>query len=287
MKVEMAFTDAIEVGARHRKLDKKKVKLIAESMKAIGLQHPIHVWAPSENTIQLVAGRHRLAAALELGWEKIDCFLVNMDELDRDLWQIDENLMRADLTAGERAEHTSRRGKIIKARKKLSAKVANNSKGGPKDTGQVEFVTETAAMTMKSIRAVARDKHRGNNIAPDVMEAIKNMPAYKIGAELDALASLSRHPSPMVADSEQTQALRRVTSGASKNFREAKAFIRGEQVKQRADTDRTMKAMIEAEYTKQDRQQFETLKMAWHTAPEGARELFKDWIAGSEDQEAA
>ena len=70
MKVEVAFTDAIEVGDRHRKLDKNRVKQIAESMKAIGLQHPIHIYQPSTSgtePIHLVAGRHRLAAALELG----------------------------------------------------------------------------------------------------------------------------------------------------------------------------------------------------------------------------
>ncbi|MCZ6847684.1 MAG: ParB N-terminal domain-containing protein [Alphaproteobacteria bacterium] len=260
MEIDNFIVSDIRVGEDRRVIDPKTVEALAKSIEDIGLQTPITVWAAGDDggghsAVHLVAGLHRLEAYKKLGVKLIEAFWTSGGELDRDLWQIDENLMRSDLTAGERAEHISRRGKIIKARKKLSANLANNSKGGPKDTGQVEFVAETAAMTMKSIRAVARDKRRGDNIAPDVMEAIKDMPAYKIGAELDALASLSQYPAPMVADSEQTQALRRVKSGASKTFREAKAFIRGEAVKQRADADRAMKATIEAECTGQDRKE--------------------------------
>jgi hypothetical protein len=33
----------------------------------------------------LVAGRHRLAAALRLGWEQIDCLFVDMDEIGREI----------------------------------------------------------------------------------------------------------------------------------------------------------------------------------------------------------
>jgi ParB-like chromosome segregation protein Spo0J len=41
-------------------------------------------------------GAHRLAAAIKLGWEDIDAiFADGMTEIDRQLWEIDENLMRA------------------------------------------------------------------------------------------------------------------------------------------------------------------------------------------------
>ena len=161
----------IEVGDRHRKLNKKRVKQIAESMKAIGLQHPIHVYQTGTSgtePIHLVAGRHRLAAALDLGWEQIDCFFVNMDELDRELWQIDENLMRADLTGLERASHTAKRAKIIKARKQLLAKSAKKPAAHRPDEGQADFDKETAETTGRSARAVRADKRRGEKIAPDV-----------------------------------------------------------------------------------------------------------------------
>src|SRR3546814_18232867 len=53
----------------------------------------------------LVAGRHRLAAAAKLGWEEIDCIYVALDEVDRRLWEIAENLHRAELTALARDQH--------------------------------------------------------------------------------------------------------------------------------------------------------------------------------------
>ena len=41
--------------------DTDRVKMIAESMREIGLQTPISVWSPDNGgTIRLVAGRHRL-----------------------------------------------------------------------------------------------------------------------------------------------------------------------------------------------------------------------------------
>ncbi|VTZ27245.1 conserved hypothetical protein [Methylocella tundrae] len=53
----------------------------------------------------LVAGAHRLAAAKKLGWSEIPC-LTLYDEPDEQarLWEIAENLHRAELTALERSE---------------------------------------------------------------------------------------------------------------------------------------------------------------------------------------
>jgi ParB-like chromosome segregation protein Spo0J len=55
----------------------------------------------------LVAGAHRLAAAKQLGWDNIECFILR-DELDDQsrLWEIAENLHRAELTALEKSELT-------------------------------------------------------------------------------------------------------------------------------------------------------------------------------------
>ena len=70
-----------------------------------------------------------------------------MTDLDRQLWEIDENLCRADLTDLERAEHTAKRARVVKQQKELSAKLANNSKRGPKDKGQAKFVLAKLAKT--------------------------------------------------------------------------------------------------------------------------------------------
>ena len=44
----------------------------------------------------LVAGRHRLEGARRLGWGTIACSVVEMDERQARMWEIAENLHRAD-----------------------------------------------------------------------------------------------------------------------------------------------------------------------------------------------
>jgi hypothetical protein len=118
--------DEVLVGARHRKLDKGKVVVIAESINAIGLQTPISVYRDSEGHIHLVAGYHRLEAAKLLGWEEIDCIFVMLSESDRDLWE-------------KRPRDNGTQSPIKRGR------------GRPKG-----FATETAAVTGKSKRTINR-----------------------------------------------------------------------------------------------------------------------------------
>jgi ParB/RepB/Spo0J family partition protein len=89
---------------RARGLDDAAVTRLAESMAQIGLQTPITVRDDGEWPV-LVAGLHRLKAAEQLGWAKIDAVYLEGDERDARLWEISENLHRADLSAVERAEH--------------------------------------------------------------------------------------------------------------------------------------------------------------------------------------
>lgn len=99
----------INVPEGRRPVSDDAVAVLAESMAKIGLQSPISV-RPDYHTgeIHLVAGAHRLAAAKKLGWKQINCIEFNGDEIDAELWEIAENLHRADLTALQRSEQVSR-----------------------------------------------------------------------------------------------------------------------------------------------------------------------------------
>lgn len=89
---------------RARGLDEAAVAHLAESMTRLGLQTPLTVRQDDEWPT-LVAGLHRLKAAERLGWEKVEVIYLEGDERDARLWEISENLHRADLSAIERAEH--------------------------------------------------------------------------------------------------------------------------------------------------------------------------------------
>lgn len=95
---KLKLTD-ITVKERLRGVDSEKVERLKESILRIGLIHPITVSGGV-----LVAGLHRLTAFKELGYEEIDCHLVDDDELLSREIEIDENLYRNELTVLEKGK---------------------------------------------------------------------------------------------------------------------------------------------------------------------------------------
>ena len=191
MEVRYCEVDQVQIGTRLRSLDPDKVASLAESMAAIGLQQPISVWSDSIETLELVAGLHRLEAARKLGWVDIDCVFVNLDDIDRQLWEIDENLCRADLGPAEIAEHTAKRADLVRQKAefiKLRKTESDPSKNAEK--GQGDFDEETAKSTGKSKATVRRDKARGEAITPETLALVRGTDLDK-GTYLDKLKKLS------------------------------------------------------------------------------------------------
>ena len=56
-----------------------------------------------------MAGLRRLTACKVLGWTEIECNIIEIYDIDIELAEIDENLIREDLTALQRAEQLQRR----------------------------------------------------------------------------------------------------------------------------------------------------------------------------------
>ena len=108
----MKVNEIIVSSARKRQLVAEKVQELAESIKELGLLQPIVVTKDKK----LIAGFHRLEACKLLGWQEINCIIREYDELEAELAEIDENLIRAELTVLERAEHLRRRKEIYEAK---------------------------------------------------------------------------------------------------------------------------------------------------------------------------
>ncbi len=199
----------IIVGGRLRALDRQSVERRKESISRIGLRTPISVRS-GEQGWTLVAGRHRLEACIELGMDEIPVVAETGLEFEARLWEIAENLHRAELTALERAEHISQ---WIR----LRDQTAERRPCGQADDklGQVGPVSELnkaapAAPVLApggrgregGIRAAARELgisrtgarravHRVHLIVREVREALRDMPEIAgNGVELDALAAL-------------------------------------------------------------------------------------------------
>lgn len=108
MKIERVPVDSIDVGERLRPLNEAAVLRLVESFRALGQLQPISVYSPTDSTVSLVAGGHRLEAARRLEWDDIEVVFVTGDEIIREMQEIAENLHRADLSALERDEQVAR-----------------------------------------------------------------------------------------------------------------------------------------------------------------------------------
>ena len=98
---------------RLRSLRPDKVDEIAESMKTLGQLQDILLRQGPGHGYYLVAGHHRLEAAKKLKWDAIRSTILEGINVDHaELIQIDENLVRAELTPAEQALHMRKRKEI-------------------------------------------------------------------------------------------------------------------------------------------------------------------------------
>lgn len=99
----------IVVGERLRAVSPDYVALIRESIAANGLREPISVTAAdAEGFHRLIAGAHRLQAALELGLATIPAIPFTGTEMEAQLAEIEENLIRRELSEMDRATFLAR-----------------------------------------------------------------------------------------------------------------------------------------------------------------------------------
>lgn len=183
---------AIGEGKRLRPLSEPTVNALVESMKAIGLLQPIVIHRPGGISPYLVAGAHRLEAAKRLKWESIMCVeLPSTDKLDVELAEIDENLMRAELTPAERAMHIAARKRVYELRyPETKHGAAKKQRGQVGPLVRPSFNSDLASKTGRSERDVKRDATRAKHI-PEIAATVGT--SLDSGAELDALAKLP-HP---------------------------------------------------------------------------------------------
>src|SRR5690606_11696935 len=105
--------------------------------------------------------------------------VVKLDDLHRELVEIDENLVSSPLTALERAEHLKRRKEIYEALHPETKSVT--VRGGPgrgKKTEEiissVSFAEDTAAKAKVSARTVRHEVQIAEAISEDVRDVIRD-----------------------------------------------------------------------------------------------------------------
>lgn len=170
--------DQVSVHANRRPLNDQKVAELMQSIKANGLLNPITL----DQHCNLIAGLHRLTACKLLGFIEIECHVVNCEDADQArLAEIDENLIRNELEALERAELWLERDRILE-RMGLRAKSGDNQftrRGGEINSRPAKTTLELAKEAGYTERTFQLGKQIARDIAPEVKQAIKGTPVAK------------------------------------------------------------------------------------------------------------
>ena len=190
--VRIPVSDTTNFGGRTS--DAATVAMLAESMAAVGLLNPIivahhirHSGPVSISAYQVIAGRHRLEAARKLAWSEIDAVVVDLDPAHAELCEIDENLIRNELTPSQRASAHARREEIMVG---LGlAKTHGGVRGQVANSATCSYAKQTADALGVSARTVRQDLQRGKNIDPDVLAEVSGTDLDK-GVVLDQLAAV-------------------------------------------------------------------------------------------------
>jgi ParB family transcriptional regulator, chromosome partitioning protein len=207
----------IQVLGKHRPLVKKKVRELADSIKAIGLNTPPTVRLSKKGPV-LITGHHRVAAAKLLGLSHIDCSVMRGDKIDRQLWRIAENLHRGDLKKLQRAENIKKWDELIKKRGK-GGQVAQPGGRQPHDKG----LSKTAKQLGISRETVRRSK----KIAGISSKAKKAVKKAGLSNNQTALLKVTKEPTPK----GQTKKVRELAKSKQASRRHALPTAEAKQLK--------------------------------------------------------
>jgi ParB family chromosome partitioning protein len=231
--------DAIEVSDRMRdRRDEDAVTRLMDSIRKIGLQTPISVrWVGDD--LMLVAGRHRLEAVRRLGWDSVDCIRMDGTDDEARMWEIAENLHRADLTMLERDEHISEWVRLAGMNK--GAQFAPPGGNQPNDKGikaasrelgvertAAQRATKVAAITPEA-KAAAKENGLDNNQA--ALLQVAKAPPEEQAAKVEEIAAGKK----AAADAKKAERLL-----AEEEAKEAK--------KANAATDTVIRLTVEQQY---------------------------------------
>lgn len=185
----------IKINSGRRKADPTHVSELSKSIADVGLLNPVTV----DSSYTLIAGLHRLEAAKLLSWAEVECTVCDIDSIRAELAEIDENVIRRNLTNTEVSGLLARRKKLYETLHPET--IARNRPGhvnnhqGSSDNVSLEpkaksFVEDTAEKLGVSTRTVERHLYLAEHLTPKVSEILKKMDKQPPRCELMKLARL-------------------------------------------------------------------------------------------------
>lgn len=210
----------IQVKEGRRSLDTCHVGELADSIREIGLLNPLTI----DRDNFLIAGLHRLEAVKMLGWTKVDCTVSSLEGLAAELAEIDENIVRSDMSTLEYGEILLRRKEIYETLHPETKRGMRNGQTSKSDKMSFletkSFAQDTAEKLGVVPRTVERQIQTAKNLTQEAKEIIKN--ADKKISKKEAL-KLSR-----LEPEDQKEAARLLTTQQIRNMGEYAEKKKGE-----------------------------------------------------------
>jgi ParB family chromosome partitioning protein len=214
------------------------VVALAQSIQRRGLLSPIRVSEPSaSNQHAVLLGVHRVLAHESLDLPTIDAIVTTGSQLDLELDEIEENLVRRELSLVERAAMLARQKALYLLRNPETKK---GTAGGLARHGQqatsVSFAT--VATKARSRRATERLIQIGETIPAELVTRLVETPIANNQAQLLLLARL---PSDIRA-----QAAALIAAGTARTVRDATNVVEGAAETRPAPRVRTARVLLES-----------------------------------------
>ncbi|MBN8533882.1 MAG: ParB/RepB/Spo0J family partition protein [Rhizobiales bacterium] len=182
--------DQIDITNRLRPVDPAHVEALAVSIEQNGLQSPV-ILRPEGNRYRLVAGAHRLAACQKLGWGSVDGIIQNVDDDEARLIEIDENLMRRELSVLDRALSLAERKAVYDRLHPETVQRGRRKKELSPTWRQFgeRFTKHAAKRTGLSERVVQRSLELAEKLSPEAIARLRLSDLADNQAQLLALAA--------------------------------------------------------------------------------------------------
>lgn len=169
----------IQIKEGRRSLDADHVKELADSIRELGLLNPLTI----DRDYVLIAGLHRLEAVKALGWEDVECTVSSLEGLAAELAEIDENIVRSDISTLEYGEILLRRKEIYETlhpetKEGIAQAISMNRTLGNNVSDKMSvtsksFVQDTAEKLGVVPRTIERQIQTAKNLTPETKEIIK------------------------------------------------------------------------------------------------------------------
>jgi ParB family transcriptional regulator, chromosome partitioning protein len=268
-------TAEIDASDRLRQIDKDWAAAIAGSMAGRTVDTPITV-RMREGVPTLVAGAHRLYGFGLNGWDELQEGVhftwVEMNDGEARLAEIDENLMRRELSAVDRAIFLAERKKVWEelypetkqgGDGKYKEKLRNSKRPSCPFGPATVFTKDVAAKTGLSDRTIRRSVELVKILSTDVISLLRATPVADNAAQLKALARETPEAQLAVA--------KLIAEGAAKNVAQARQLA-GLVAPSEVDPHTAMANKLLA---------------LWNRASPKARKIFEAAIGAADDESVA